>query len=141
MKRVLVTAASAAIALAAPGAAAGAVQTDFKAWKVETKNGRRHSVEPGASFDRCGRTVVQVIATYDYSGAQQGKAYNQIWSLDGTDVFEKPSSWKHTNGTVHLGLFKNSGKPLEDGKYRLRLRQSGKGIGSSSIRIRPGAGC
>jgi hypothetical protein len=141
VKRLLATAVSAAIVLAAPASASGAVQLDFRNWKVTTKNEKRHSVNPGGTFRRCGRKVVEVTAIVHYSGATQGTSYKSIWSIDGTDVLTLPGKWPAKSGTRDISIFKEGRSPLDDGKYRLRLRQSGKGLGSSFIKLAPGGNC
>jgi hypothetical protein len=97
-------------------------------------------VAPKGTFVRCGRKVVKITATYDYSGATKGSSFKEIWSLDGTDFSTLNPQWEHTTGTAHVSANKN-GNPLDDGKYKLRVRQHGKGLGSSYITIVPGTGC
>jgi hypothetical protein len=143
MKRALATALSVGIAAVAPATASGAVQVTFKDWKVETKNGKQHKVAPGGSFNRCGRTVVQLKATFDYKSATKGKAYQEIWSLDGTELLRSTEHWADTSGTVHAYL-NRGGDPIDDGKFQLKIaRKDGTNIRSSSIRIRakPPGGC
>jgi hypothetical protein len=141
MNRILAIALSTAIALAAPAAASAAVQIDFHKWTVTTQNGKEHRVSPGGTFKRCGRKVTRLTATYDYDGATPGQSYKQIWSLDGSDILKTTGTFKHEHSTVKVSLFKKSGNPIDDGKYRLRLRKSGKGLGSSTVKIRPGSDC
>jgi hypothetical protein len=141
VRRALATSLAVAIAVVAPAAASAQVQVTFRTWKVTTKNGKQHDVEPGGRFVRCGRKVAKLTATFDYGGATPGKSYKQIWSLDGSDIGTNTGQWADNSSTVHVYLFRDSGKPLDDGKYRLRLRQSGRGIGASYIRIKRGTGC
>ena len=142
MKRVIATAVSLAIALVAPATASASVQVTFKTWKVETKNGKQHNVAPGGTFNRCGRKVVKLHATYDYSGATVGKPYQQIWKLDGTELVTRNRNWAAKSGTVHVNLFKQSGNALDDGRYTLRLqRPNGERIKRSSISVKPGTSC
>jgi hypothetical protein len=142
VKRVLATALSVGIAIVAPATASGAVNVTFKTWKVTTKNGKQHDVPKKGTFTRCGRKVVKLTATYDFTGATKGKAYREIWSLDDTDIVDSTVHWEHASGTAHVFLTKN-GDPLDDGKFKLRLRQDGKGIGSNfiTIRAKPPGGC
>jgi hypothetical protein len=142
VKRLLATALSAGIAVVAPATASASIQVTFKTWKVTTKNGKQHEVAKKGTFTRCGRKVIRVTATYDYAGATKGKAYREIWSIDGTDIVSGSATWEHTSGTVHTTLHRN-GDPVEDGKFKLRLRQDGKGIGSNfiTIRAKPPGGC
>jgi hypothetical protein len=143
MKRVLATVLSVAVALVVPAIASAAVQVTFKNWKVETKNGKQHTVAPKGTFTRCGRTAVQLKATFDYNGATKGKSYKEIWSLDGTELLRSTEHWADTSGTVHAFL-NRGGDPIDDGKFKLRIaRKDGTTIGSSWIRIRgkPPGGC
>jgi hypothetical protein len=140
MKRALATILAVGVAVVAPAAAGAQVQLTFKTWKVTTKNGLKHSVAPKGSFVRCGRKVVKITATYDYSGATKGSSFKEIWSLDGTDFSTLNPQWEHTTGTAQVSVVKN-GNPLDDGKYKLRVRQHGTGLGSSYITIKPGTGC
>jgi hypothetical protein len=141
VKRAFAIALSVLIVLVAAAPASAAVQITFKTWKVTTKNGKQHDVQRGGTFVRCGRKVVKVTAAFDYAGATPGKNYKNIWSVDGNDVLKSTQPWPHASGTRRVSLFKASGNPIPDGKYRFRLRQDGKGIGSSSISVRPGSGC
>ena len=141
VKRLLATAASAAIVLAAPGSAFGAVQIEFRKFVVTTKNEKNHSVDPGGTFRRCGRKVVEVTAVVKYSGATKGTSYKSIWSIDGTDVLRLNGKWPDKSGTRDISIFKEGRIPLDDGKYRLRLRQSDKGLGSSYVKLVPGGSC
>jgi hypothetical protein len=140
VRRGLATALAVAIAAVAPATASASVQVTFKTWKVTTKNGKQHNVAKKGTFVRCGRQVITITATYDYSGATKGKAYKEIWSLDGSDLLTAPSHWGHTSGTVHSSL-NRGGDPVDDGTFKLRLRQSGKGIGSNFITIKKNGGC
>jgi hypothetical protein len=140
MKRALATALSVGIAIVAPASASGQVQLTFKTWKVTTQNGKQHSVARKGTFVRCGRKVVKIRATFDYSGATKGSSFKEIWSLDGSDISTLNPQWEHATGTAQVEVNKN-GNPLDDGKYKIRVRQHGKGLGSSFITVVPGTGC
>src|SRR2546423_2544387 len=75
MKRALATILAVGVAVVAPAAAGAQVQLTFKTWKVTTQNGKQHSVARKGTFVRCGRKVVKITATYDYSGATKGSSF------------------------------------------------------------------
>ena len=108
---------------------------------MTTKNEKHHSVDTGGTFRRCGRKVVEVTAVVAYSGATKGTSYKSIWSIDGTDVLTLNGKWPTKSGVRDISIFKEGRIPLDDGKYRLRLRQSGKGLGSSFVKLAPGSNC
>ena len=140
MRRGLATVLAVGIAAVAPAAASAGVQVTFKTWKVTTKNGKQHNVAKKGTFTRCGRQVVGLTAHFDYSGATQGKAYKEIWSLDDTDLLTFNPHWPHPSGTIYANL-NRGGDPVDDGTFMLRLRQDGKGIGSNFITIKKNGGC
>jgi hypothetical protein len=129
------------VVLVAPAKASAAVQVTFKNWTVTTKNGNKYDVARGGSFARCGRKVVRITSHFDYTGATVGSSYKHIWSLNGNDILTSTRQWPKAAGSRSVSLFRTSGEPIPDGNYKLRLRQNGKGLGSSTITLKPGSSC
>ena len=137
MRRIFaVSAAGAAVRGLAVPAVAATPTLEFNKWVVPAENGD-HKVAGGTTYKHCGsNTVLGIDAHGTVSGATKGDDYKAVWRKDGQKIVTFTEHWHKANGKVKVATLSNSADDMPDGKYKVTVKENGKVLGSSSIRLK-----
>ncbi len=130
-----------ALALMVPTADAAGTHVTAKSWHVYTGS-TLHKVAPGGTYHVCpSNPVTELYLKGRVTGAKKGRAFKEIWFVDGIRRGIVTATW--TQGgtfTDYFAFLPAGGGTLETGTWKLKIKQAGKKIGGSTVRL-PAAAC
>jgi hypothetical protein len=145
MKRIAATLVLAAGigALAAPSAGAGAgTHVKITSWHVYTSDHKLHKVKPGRTFRACASApTTELDAKGKVRGAKKGKAFDEVWTRNGKPDSTFSVKWNRSGSFNDFFSIAASDGSLATGKWKLRLVQGSRAIGSSRLTIKTKHGC
>jgi hypothetical protein len=120
-------------------AVAAATSVKISSWHVYTQDEQLHKVKPGKRFKACpANPVIELDAKGAVKGAKKGKAFKEIWSVDGHKVSTEDVAWSRSGSfTDYFGTDPQG----QNGKWKLKLVQGSKTIGTSTITLGTNASC
>lgn len=142
MRRMVLTCVCLA-ALVFPGAAAAkGTKVKIGSWSVATADSVKHNAKPGSTYRACASNpTVAIDARGSVTGATKGKGFKEVWTLNGkTDSVFQVGWSKSGRFSDSFGISASDGE-LTTGKWKLKIVQDGRTIGTSRIKIVTKPGC